>query len=78
MLYQKWGNAKLKYRNREFWRRGYCVDTVGKNAKKMEGRIRNQLKEDQAAVQPTIDFGGDPFNGQPVMDAGVGPFPRPP
>lgn len=57
------GNAKLKCRNREFWCRGYYVDTVGKNAKKTEERIRNQLKEDQAAVQLSIDFDGDPFKG---------------
>ena len=52
-----------KYRNREFWCRGYYVDTVGKNAKKTEERIRNQLKEDQAAVQLSIGFDGDPFKG---------------
>lgn len=63
MIYQKWGNAKFKYRNREFWCRGYYVDTVGKNTKKIEEYIRNQLKEDQMAVQLTIDFDGDPFNG---------------
>ena len=63
MIYQKWGNAKFKYRNREFWCRGYYVDTVGKNARKIEEYIRNQLKEDQAAVQLSIDFDGDPFNG---------------
>ena len=63
MIYQKWGDAKFKYRNREFWCRGYYVDTVGKNAKKIEEYIRNQLKEDQAAVQLSIDFDGDPFNG---------------
>ena len=63
MIYQKWGNAKFKYRNREFWCRGYYVDTVGKNTKKIEEYIRNQLKEDQMAVQLTIDFDGDPFSG---------------
>ena len=42
---------------------GYYVDTVGKNAKKIEECIRNQLKEDQAAVQLSIDFDGDPFKG---------------
>ena len=75
MIYQKWGNAKFKYRNREFWCRGYYVDTVGKNTKKIEEYIRNQLREDQMAVQLTIDFDGDPFNGQPVANAGVGSFP---
>lgn len=33
------------------------------NAKKIEEYIRNQLKEDQAAVQLSIDFDGDPFKG---------------
>ncbi len=37
--------------------------TVGKNAKKIEEYIRNQLKEDQSAVQLSIDFDGDPFDG---------------
>jgi putative transposase len=34
-VYRKWGNAKSECRNREFWCRGYCVDTVGKNASKI-------------------------------------------
>ena len=36
IIYQKWGNAKFKYRNREFWCRGYYVDTVGKNTNKIK------------------------------------------
>ena len=28
MIYQKWGNMKFAYRNREFWCKGYYVDTV--------------------------------------------------
>ena len=28
MIYQKWGSMKFKYRNRQFWCRGYYVDTV--------------------------------------------------
>ena len=63
MIYQKWGNMRFKYRNREFWCRGYYVDTVGKNARKIAEYIRNQLEEDKAVVQLTIDFDGDPFNG---------------
>ncbi len=34
MIYEKWGNMKFKYRNRQFWCRGYYVDTVGKNEKR--------------------------------------------
>ena len=63
IIYQKWGNLKFKYRNREFWCRGYYVDTVGKNKAKIAEYIRNQLKEDEAVVQLTIDFDEDPFTG---------------
>ena len=63
IIYQRWGNLKFKYRNREFWCRGYYVDTVGKNKNKIAEYIRNQLKEDEAVVQLTIDFDGDPFTG---------------
>ena len=31
MIYEKWGNMKYNYRNRQFWCRGYYVDTVGEN-----------------------------------------------
>ena len=36
MIYEKYPELKYKYRNREFWCKGYYVDTVGKNAKKIE------------------------------------------
>ena len=61
MIYQKWGNMKFKYRNREFWCRGYYVDTAGKNANKIKEYIKNQLKEDEEMTQLSIDFKGDPF-----------------
>ncbi|MBR3344149.1 MAG: IS200/IS605 family transposase [Solobacterium sp.] len=63
MIYEKWGNMKYKYRNREFWCRGYYVDTVGKNTKKIQEYIAHQLEEDKAADQLTLDL-GDPFNGK--------------
>ena len=60
MIYEQWENMKYKNRNREFWCRGYYVDTVGKNAKKIEEYIKNQLKEDEVNGQMTI-FDFDPF-----------------
>ena len=54
---------KFKYRNREFWCRGYYVDTVGKNTKKIAEYIRNQLKQDEEMTQLSIDFAEDPFTG---------------
>ncbi len=51
---------KFKYRNREFWCRGYYVDTVGKDTKKISNYIANQLKEDKEAEQMELEF-EDPF-----------------
>ena len=61
LIYQKWANMKFKYRNREFWCRGYYVDTVGKNTAKIQEYIANQLKEDKEVEQMTITELVDPF-----------------
>ena len=63
MIYQKWGNMKFKYRNRQFWCRGFYVDTVGKNTEKIKAYIQNQLKEDEEVMQLTLEFPDDPLNG---------------
>ena len=62
MIYEKCGNLKFKYRNREFWCRGYYVDTAGKNAVKIKEYIKNQLKEDELGEQLTFN-NTDPFMG---------------
>ena len=62
IIYEKWGNMKFKYLNRQFWCRGYYVDTVGKNEKKIAEYISNQLKQDEMSEQLVLDF-QDPFNG---------------
>lgn len=62
IIYEKWGNLKYKYRNRQFWCRGYYVDTSGKNAKKIEEYIKNQLKEDEMSEQLVME-NFDPFRG---------------
>ena len=41
MLYERFGDMKFKYRNRQFWCRGYYVDTVGKNEKKRGEYIKS-------------------------------------
>ncbi len=61
LIYQKYANMKFKYRNREFWCRGYYVDTVGKNKKAIQEYIANQLKEDKEMEQMTIYELNDPF-----------------
>ena len=63
MIYEKWGDAKFKFRSREFWCRGYYVDTVGKNAKKIQEYIRNQLEEDRISEQLELEL-YDSFTGK--------------
>ena len=61
LIYQKFANMKFKYRNREFWCRGYYVDTTGKNTAKIQEYIANQLKEDRLSEQISISEYIDPF-----------------
>ena len=63
MIYEQFANARYKYRSREFWCRGYYVDTVGKNTNKIKEYIANQLKEDQIAEQMELKL-EDPFTGK--------------
>lgn len=66
MIFEKHANLKYKYGNRHFWCRGYYVDTVGKNAKKIQEYIQNQLKNDLEYDQLTLNEYIDPFTGEPV------------
>ena len=66
MIFERHANLKYKYGNRHFWCRGYFVDTVGKNAKKIEEYIRNQLQEDLEYDQMSLKEYIDPFTGEPV------------
>ena len=65
MIYEQFGELKYKYRNREFWCRGYYVDTVGKNTKAIAEYIRHQLEEDKMGEQLTMlgKANDNPFTG---------------
>ncbi len=63
MIFQKWGNMKFAYRNREFWCKGYYVDTVGKNTQAIKEYIANQLNADKEADQLSIFDPNDPLKG---------------
>lgn len=62
-IYERWGNAKFRYRNREFWCKGYYVDTVGKNTTAIKNYIANQLKQDRESDQLSLFDPRDPFTG---------------
>ena len=57
------GSMKFAYRNREFWCKGYYVDTVGKNTAAIKDYIVNQLKKDKESEQLSIFDPRDPFTG---------------
>ena len=63
MIFDRHANLKYKYGSRNFWCRGYYVDTVGKNKKVIEEYIRNQLEEDYSKDQISIKEYMDPFTG---------------
>lgn len=66
MIFDRHANLKYKYGNRHFWCRGYFVDTVGKNTKKIEEYIKNQITEDIMADKMNMMEYIDPFTGEPV------------
>ena len=66
MIFDRHANLKYKYGNRQFWCKGYYVDTVGRNKKAIAEYIRNQLAEDKISDQISIKEYFDPFTGEQV------------
>ena len=62
MLYEQFPELKYKYRSKEFWCKGYYVDTVGKKTERIREYIQNQLREDQLGEQLSFNP-KDPFTG---------------
>ena len=63
MIFDRPANLKYKYGSRNFWCRGYYVDTVGRNKKVIDEYIRAQLEEDYTLDQMSIKEYTDPFTG---------------
>ena len=53
-LYDTIQELKNRFRNREFWCRGYYVDTTGKNTERIKAYIRQQLEEDKLGDQISV------------------------
>lgn len=64
IIFDRHANLKYKYGNRHFWCRGYYVDTVGKNSKRIEEYVRNQLQEDVMEDKISMKEYVDPFTGE--------------
>ena len=58
MIFDQFANMKYRYGNRQFWCRGYYVDTVGRNKK----QIQEYKQYEQLTMKELID----PFTGEPV------------
>ena len=66
MIFDRHANLKYKYGSRNFWCRGYYVDTVDtveKNKKIIAEYIKNQLEEDYTADQISTKEYTDPCTG---------------
>jgi putative transposase len=64
LIFDRHADMKYKYGQRQFWCRGYFVDTVGKNTKVIREYIASQLKEDRLNEQLSIKEYIDPFTGK--------------
>lgn len=66
LIFDRHADMKYKYGQRQFWCRGYYVDTVGKNTKAIQEYIANQLKDDKLADDMSSKEYVDPFTGKKV------------
>ena len=66
MIFERHANLKYKYENRHFWCKGYNVDTVGRNEKRIAEYVRSQLQEDQITDKIELQECFDPFTGEPA------------
>ena len=64
MIFDRHAELKYRYGKRNFWARGYFVDTVGKNERAIRDYIRDQLEEDYMQDQISMKEYIDPFTGE--------------
>ena len=62
IIFEQFSNLKYKYGNRQFWCKGYYVDTVGKNEGRIAEYIKHQLDEDRLGEQLSIPEATKPRN----------------
>ena len=63
MIFDRHANLKYKYGSRNFWCRGYYVDTVGRNERIISEYIQKRLQEDHMSDQISMKEYIDPFTG---------------
>ena len=63
MIFERHGNLKYKFGNRNFWATGYYISTVGLNTATIQKYIREQDKMDQMEDSLSKKEYVDPFKG---------------
>lgn len=71
LVFERHAEMKYKYGQRQFWCRGFYVDTVGKNTKAIQEYIANQLKEDKLQDDLSCKEYVDPFTGKKIRQFGL-------
>ena len=71
LIFERHAEMKYRYGQRQFWCRGYYVDTVGKNTKAIQEYIANQLKEDKLQDDLSSKEYIDPFTGKKIKQFGL-------
>lgn len=69
MIFERHANLRYKYNNRQFWCKGYYVDTIGRNQKAITEYVKKQIQEDLLVEQLTLRELIDPFTGDPVKSS---------
>ena len=54
MIFDRHANLKYRYGNRQFWCKGYYVDTVVRNKKAIQEYIKKQSQEDIVSDQMSL------------------------
>ena len=69
MIFDRYANLKYKYGNRNFWCTEYYVDTMGRNKKKIEEYIKNQIQDDIAYEKMSLKEYINPFEGKRALNS---------
>ncbi len=63
LLFEKYSYLRRNFRGHSFWARGYYVNTVGLDEKKVRNYIKKQQEHESIKDRYDSDLDKDPFRG---------------
>ena len=63
ILFERYSRLRRNFRGHSFWARGYYVNTVGLDEKKVRKYIKNQQEHEKIKDRYDTDLNRDPFRG---------------